>query len=217
MKRKIISLLLLILLYNFSFESTKVIAGDTFELGYWYSDADEIYYWPTTNNNSTLSIFYQTSSSSSYLTLSKIKSHASVAFSSTGWSKYTNLKSKTVTDYTIADIIFVAINDEETYLCGFDDETLGYSDATTSYVMEGSYNGISKDIYSIENVVVYLLDQEEYNLSSSDWTKIACHELGHAFGYMGHTSKGNLMKHSFEDITSTKPNTYEGNHIKQIY
>jgi predicted Zn-dependent protease len=43
------------------------------------------------------------------------------------------------------------------------------------------------------------------------------HELGHAFGYSGHYSSGDIMQTYYEDMVDSSPDTNELNYLGQVY
>jgi predicted Zn-dependent protease len=224
MKKLIISFLFVFVLFNFA--STTCFAIEEYgDFTYWNSDSNKIGYF----NSSTL-YTYKAKTSTFGMTDTNFSSAVSSAI--TAWSSITNLAtaSGSSSNYTWQ---VIGCSRTEGNNLGFPSNANGATASwdSATYEAVGSYNGATKNIYSIDYTTTYIVWDSSTSYKNSDftttkWKAIFAHEYGHALGYAGHdagasSSSKSLMNSSsstYYDVWGVStPQTRDKNHMNQMY
>ncbi|MGM9640014.1 MAG: hypothetical protein ACI3V3_01445 [Faecousia sp.] len=208
--RATILMIVIIAIVVASFSFTVSAQGTGVDLTYWYSDASDIGYF----SSASISVYAGSNSSWNALSPANIKSYAQSAFSS--WS-FTGRSASYVGSQQSAKLAIGGITSTEASQAGIPSNALGVTYPNRTYVFDGYYGTAIKKIYKVTSADIVLIERSVLGNSTSNYKKVLIHELGHAFGYFGHYSGGNIMPVDFSGITSTTPSTNEKHHLKQTY
>lgn len=209
MKQKILKILSLFVA-TLILCSSVAHATDIGSLSYWESDDDNIGRWV---DKSVMIWSRKLNSNGSFSYTSAVNSAA------TKWSSALGIPISFTTTNPYAGVFyFGGTSDEITAYTGYEmpSNVTGLTNYT-SYMKEGTrtYNGNKKNSYAFVTVNVFLLDKSR---SSIQYANTALHELGHAMGWMGHTSTSypnTVMYPTATTITSLT--TCDIRHLSQVY
>lgn len=203
-KRLLLTLVLTLLL------SSVVYALPAIDFNYWYSNANDIYYW----SDSSLNVF--THPYESDMSASALNGYVSTAF--TKWNSSTGLTKSFVSSQSSAQIEVLGISRTTARTLDLPDDVIGVGlSADKTWTANGYYNGDPKDIFETKYGCLYFVDDPiTGGFGPTEWERLIVHEMGHVFGYIGHYTDG-VMKTNFNDITTSNPSTKEKLHIKQVY
>lgn len=205
-KTSIITILILTIFLS----SVYAIAG--VDLSYWYSSANEIYYW--TNNSHQFFVHPYESS----LSLDQMINSTSLAYSR--WNTTTGISGSRTTTQSNAHVDVLGFTRASFTSMGLPTSVIGigFEDGKT-LVAEGYYGLDTNNIYKVtgKGYLYFVWDSNTSNFSSTQWNNLFVHEMGHIFGYIGHYESNGVMKANFNDITTTYHSTNNKNHLKQVY
>ena len=188
--------------------------GVGMDISYWYCNTDDVGKWVS----SQIDVYVGTNSAWSALSRSNIITYMNLAQQS--WNSTTGMSFTYVNNQASADLVVGGITRVEAEQLGCTPSTLGVTfPQTTKRDVTLYYNGAEKNYYSITGCTVYLIESAINGnaLTINDYKKVAVHEAGHAFGYLGHYEGGNVMPAAFQNISSLVPNQNEYHHLKQFY
>ncbi|UFJ39758.1 hypothetical protein LOK74_17105 [Brevibacillus humidisoli] len=196
------------LLTTFLFSSV-AFAADLGTLNYWYSDKDIINRW----GYKSMSIWsgsidgFSTSKFASYV------SHAISQWNSAGFS-LSGEDDETDSVIRIYGGTYNTLKEMEPSLKTSNTGLTSY-DGGTKYEGEWIYSGSEKSSYKISSPVnVYIVYKS--GRSDSGFKKTSTHELGHALGWRGHSSRSSdVMYGSASEVTQLT--SRDKNHLLQVY
>lgn len=186
------------------------------DLSYWYSDASDIGYWIPNNVK--------------YI----VGRDASCTMNAQNLLEYANygmgvwdfgLQLQSVSNQANADIVFTCIDRATARSLGFPDS----ADAATVYLdryRDGFFEvgGDRRSGYTLDTVWVMLIyDSRTSQYTANKWKAIAAHEMGHAFGWSGHSTQGgnNLMYYAtnvyYDQYRRMTPTSSDKAHLQQVY
>ena len=116
-----------------------------------------------------------------------------------------------------AFVLYAGSLDElQNYTLEVDANTPGYTDFGSNYTLVDrmTIDGIERSIAEFTGTVRVFVSTDE---SQSKWRRLVNHEIGHAFGYVGHSANsGDLMNASVNSSVNT-PQTNDIAHLSQFY
>ena len=170
-------------------------------------------------SKSQIKVYVESQSTWNALTEGNMKMYVRTAFSNWG------LPSKSilfVTSAALADVEVYGITRDMATAKGIADEYGGLTEWGTSTWQSAIYvnnENVSefKRLYEMSHCVVYLIEDNILGDNTTKYTRLATHELGHAFGYYGHYEQGSVMKSNITTVTTYYPSQNEKNHLQQLY
>lgn len=186
---------------------TALAATNLGTLSYWYSDSDKIARWDKSSIN---------------VNISKLNSNASFYFINgighgcNQWDDTLGITLKYGSSYTSAPIKFYGGTKDEVSAYGdftISSSTNGVTQRTLSVEGTWKYGNTSKDGYLLSSAIGCIIDKDH---TTDEYKKTCTHELGHALGWVGHSSNSSdIMYSSGSSVTSLT--TRDSNHLSQVY
>lgn len=183
------------------------------DLMYWYCGTDDIGAWGPSN----IDVYVGTNSQWSALSTSNIRSYISTALQS--WN-VTGMSFSYVSNQSSADLVIGGITRDQATDIGISPSALGITiSQMTLTELELYFGNQQKNYYQINSCTIFLIESQNNgtNFSTTEFRKVAVHEIGHGLGYLGHYEAGNVMPSIFSNIVSTTPSQNEKNHLGQVY
>lgn len=180
MKKSITILLIIVALMSITL---RTFAYEVFTWNYWYSDSNKVGQWTTTPTIARVNL-----STCSTFSFYSAYSHGRTQWSTAGRSSTPNGSN------TNSSIVCYGGNRNQIYASfgiNLPNYVAGRTYSTMSFWAYLDYQGQQKKLYSMVKATVYIVDYE-YESSSTltdlFYKSVFTHELGHAFGWFGHSS-----------------------------
>lgn len=192
MKKKTITTVLVIMLLTFSVFAAAIIGT----LTYWYSDGSSIGYWTTARK-----INLNADSSAS----TTAAQNAATQWTNAGISSSWVASGQNIVMFSYPYATCVQLNSS------ISTEDAGFTVTYQSYVGDFDYNSTYKRGYEIVLANVYVITDASTNFIGG-----SAHELGHAFGWQGHSSNSSDVMYPYNN-TPTTLTTRDKNQLNQVY
>lgn len=182
---------------------TIMVFADLFE---WYSNSDTIGTWVGTQ----IKYGHKKLNSSSYFNF-----YASGLYAMKQWEDVLDISIENVLLMSEASItVFGGTWDEITALgLPFHPSALGYSYYSKASVLRTEYiNGKEVTVKQIERAVIVIIDKG----LMSEYNHVTTHELGHALGWVGHSSESSDLMYAVNNST-TVLTSRDTAHLCQVY
>lgn len=165
-------------------------------LSYWYSDSSSIGYWTVPRK------IYLSYSESSAGTAAK---NAATQWTNPGVSSsfVTSGSNMTFACYPYSTCVQLEPS--------IPTSAAGYTTSYTSYVGDFEYGSTYKRGYEVSGAFCYLITD-----TSANYVGDCAHELGHAFGWMGHSTSSSDIMYAYAN-SPTNLTTRDKNHLNQVY
>ena len=195
----------ILLFLTFSMLLLSVNAQNEVDIDYWYSNSDEICRWA-----GTPSISYKKLNSNSNFTFLVAYSHARTQWNDGGISTISGtFPSTNVVCYggTISEIY-----SETGLVVPSSDNGVTFFSHSTSYTNLNYYGSVKK-LYIMSSAKVCVVDKGR---TANQYKKTCTHEIGHALGWIGHSSVStDIMYYTGSSITALT--NRDINHLAQVY
>lgn len=205
MKKKITTLLV----FMFSLTSLVSVFAAT-KLSYWEADKDYVAYTPYDGSFYVYNLSSNSSFGSSFRT--------AINNAVTQWNKALPISvSETSVNYALSSIYGGSLNQLLPYFPDLTSNAAGitYAGVVESSVIEVTYNNTDKEVYKLyaagEMAVV-----EETGTTATEYKNTTLHEMGHLWGWKGHSSNSSDIMYE-ERTNGTTLSTRDKRHLKQIY
>lgn len=198
-------------------EEELALAAD-FPLQYWYVDNG---YDPYVGRwtKSQIKVYVESQSTWSALSKANLESYVRSAFTKWGIPGKSVMM---VSSAALADIEVYGITRAAATAKNIDKDISGLTEWGTSTWQAAIYENSQevsefKRLYNMSHAIIYLIEESKLGNATTVYSRLAAHEMGHAFGYYGHYQAGQLMKESMATIYSGTPGLNEKNHLHQLY
>lgn len=205
-------LFVLIVCISSIFNIEHIFGMSGIDFTYWNSNSDRINYWSIKN------LPYYAHPYESGLSDAQVNSFTVLGYNN--WSSTTGISGSRTTTQSNAKIDVLGFTRTSFTNMGIPSNVLAVAIVPeTQFVAYGYYGQYTKSIYKIngKGYFYFVWDNTTQYFTTTQWNRLAVHEMGHIFGYWGHFDTNGVMKTYFVNITTTLPSTDNRNHLQQIY